>query len=76
MLKESQGKGLGKWLLGCVKERIAEWPSLRRCLLTNVGEGKLYREVLGMQPWDEEGSGSGNAKGMRIWNVMGIGGQI
>lgn len=45
-------------------------------MLTTVGEGKLYREVLGMQPWDEEGSGSGSAKGMRIWNVMGVGGQI
>lgn len=40
-------------------------------MLATVGEVKLYREGLGMKPWEEDGGGSGSAKGLRIWNVMG-----
>ncbi len=51
VLKEHQGRGLGKWLMRCLDEAISEWPELRRCVLfTGDRHGaKLYAETLGMR---------------------------
>jgi GNAT superfamily N-acetyltransferase len=49
-----QGKGLGKWLVRCVKEVVQEIPELRRViLLTGGGAGRgaqeLYIKEMGMR---------------------------
>jgi hypothetical protein len=50
--QEWQGQGLGKWLVGCVQEVVADMPCLRRTLLiTGTGQvGKrFYGGVMGME---------------------------
>lgn len=52
LLPEEQGKGLGRWLVACLKERIDAVPLLRRaCLLTGrAGRGKdFYAREMGMR---------------------------
>ncbi|KAF2494916.1 acetyltransferase [Lophium mytilinum] len=56
-----QGKGLGKWLVQCVKESIEGIPELRRCLLItgggNHGAQGLYEKVMGMKVIDPNDDG-------------------
>jgi GNAT superfamily N-acetyltransferase len=49
VLEEHQGKGLGKWLLGCLDEILNAWPELRRFLLltSEPHAVKLYQNTLG-----------------------------
>jgi len=54
---EWQGQGLGKWLVSCVQEVVADMPCLRRSLLlsgTADAAKRFYGELMGM---DELGSG-------------------
>ena len=50
--QEWQGQGLGKWLIGCVQELVADMPCLRRTLLI-TGTGQLgkrfYGDLMGME---------------------------
>lgn len=56
-----QGKGLGKWLVQCVKESIEGISELRRCLLLtgggNHGAQGLYEKVMGMKVIDPKDDG-------------------
>lgn len=48
---EWQGQSLGKWLVSCVQEMIADMPNLRRSLLiTGAGEAgkRFYGDLMGM----------------------------
>lgn len=59
MLPAHQGKGLGKWLVGCVGEVLEGMKGeLRRALLVTSkggrGEG-FYERELGMRRMDTEG---------------------
>lgn len=52
VLPEYQGRSLGRWLISCVQEMIADMPNLRRSLLiTGSGDtGKrFYSELMGVQ---------------------------
>ena len=47
-----QGKGLGTWMMRCVKDVLAEMPHLRRCMLFTSNWEKsvpFYEDVLGME---------------------------
>ncbi|GAB1315868.1 hypothetical protein MFIFM68171_06078 [Madurella fahalii] len=50
ILDAHQGKGLGRWMMGCLDEVLASWPSLRRCVLftRDAAAVRLYAETLGM----------------------------
>lgn len=50
VLKEHQGRGLGKFMMECLHEALGTWPDLRRgMLITNGGSGAegVYRRVFG-----------------------------
>ncbi|RDW75096.1 hypothetical protein BP6252_06238 [Coleophoma cylindrospora] len=49
---EYQGKGLGKWLIGCVDEVLMSWPHLRRAMLVTSNGGRFYKEVMGMKQFE------------------------
>jgi GNAT superfamily N-acetyltransferase len=57
ILDEYQGKGLGKWLIGCVNEVLSTWPELRRMMLIRSGDPKFYEETLGMKNFVEGENG-------------------
>lgn len=61
MLPEHQGKGLGKWLIGCVGEVLGGMRGeLRRAMLVTGKAGKgvgFYERELGMRRMEEEGGG-------------------
>ncbi|KAF1984954.1 hypothetical protein K402DRAFT_395323 [Aulographum hederae CBS 113979] len=55
VLQSYKGRGLGRWLVRCVKEVIDAHPELRRAALLTNSEGRgvgLYREELGMEIYD------------------------
>ncbi|KXX76960.1 DNA ligase [Madurella mycetomatis] len=60
ILGAHQGKGLGRWMMGCVDEVLASWPSLRRCMLftRDASAVRLYAETLGMTDVRETPSAS------------------
>ena len=60
VLPEEQGKGLGTWLIECVKEVVDGMEDLRRCLLicSEGGPEEFYSKELGMQRW---GTGEGGS---------------
>ncbi|KEF55204.1 uncharacterized protein A1O9_08858 [Exophiala aquamarina CBS 119918] len=48
---EWQGQGLGKWLVSCVQEVVADMPDLRRSLLLSSAAGaakRFYGQLMGM----------------------------
>ncbi|KAL1869693.1 hypothetical protein VTK73DRAFT_3030 [Phialemonium thermophilum] len=49
VLPQHQSKGLGKWLIDCLKELTGSWPELRRLMLltTEPSTVKLYERTLG-----------------------------
>ena len=51
IIPEFQGKGLGKWLMACINEKLESWPYLRSAMLFTGGEQavRFYKEVLGMR---------------------------
>jgi len=51
VLPEYRGRGLGKWMMQCMKEEFDSWPDLRGSLLYTSGEHakKFYKETLGMK---------------------------
>lgn len=52
ILPEYQGKGLGRWLIGCVRDVIDAMPELRRALLLTGVNGKgvqFYERELNMK---------------------------
>ena len=49
ILRKHQGKGLGRFLMGCVHEVISSWPHLRRFMLLAADSMDLYRKTLGVQ---------------------------
>jgi GNAT superfamily N-acetyltransferase len=53
VLPEHQGKGLGKWLVGCVRETLDAWPALRGTLLyaSEGREAPFYRALMGVEAW-------------------------
>ncbi|KAJ2977038.1 hypothetical protein NUW58_g7930 [Xylaria curta] len=54
VLPEYQGKGLGRWMLGCLDETIKAWPHLRRLLLVARSSAMdLYGKALGARDWNE-----------------------
>ncbi|KAH8649039.1 hypothetical protein BX600DRAFT_517433 [Xylariales sp. PMI_506] len=53
VLKEHQGKGLGRWLLECLNEVIKSWPHLRRFMFLTTDALELYRKTIGAKGWDE-----------------------
>ncbi|KAI0534312.1 hypothetical protein GGR58DRAFT_63580 [Xylaria digitata] len=54
VLPEYQGKGLGRWMLGCLGEVIKAWPHLRRIVLFTSGKSiDLYKTTLGANDWVE-----------------------
>ncbi|KAK0641020.1 hypothetical protein B0T16DRAFT_206142 [Cercophora newfieldiana] len=59
VLREFQGKGLGKWMMTCLKEVLDGWETLRRCVLfTGDAEAvRLYETTLGMKDVREGGNG-------------------
>lgn len=57
VLPEFQGKGLGLWLVECVRETLDSWPHLRRSLLvSSEGEG-FYSKTLGMKAFEQGKNG-------------------
>lgn len=69
VLEEEQGKGLGTWLISCVREVLDGMEGLRRCMLV-TGEGKkegFYERELGMKRL-EQGKG-----GLVFMNCLGKG---
>ena len=65
ILPDHQGKGLAKWLIGCVNEILGQWEGLKRVMLINSADGVLYREGLRMRPWEE----NENAGGGKVWST-------
>lgn len=64
-----QHRGLGTWLLECVREWIEQMPNMRRFLLI-TGEGKqeeYYARTLGTGRTEDEGNGQ------RVFSVRGRG---
>ncbi|KAK5625996.1 hypothetical protein RRF57_001712 [Xylaria bambusicola] len=54
VLPKYQGKGLGRWMLNCLKEVIKAWPHLRRfMLLTSSRSIDLYKETIAANDWVE-----------------------
>ena len=49
VVKEHQGKGLGRWMMQCLNEVISAWPEMRRFfILTSEPEVvRLYEKTLG-----------------------------
>lgn len=54
VLPEYQGKGLGRWMLGCLDEAIKAWPQLRRFMLVTSSRSiDLYKETIAVNDWIE-----------------------
>ncbi|KAK3350065.1 hypothetical protein B0T25DRAFT_258187 [Lasiosphaeria hispida] len=54
-----QGKGVGRWMMGCVNEILDFWPHLRGCLLL-TGDPKaikFYHETLGAEDFKKVAPG-------------------
>ena len=69
MVEEEQGKGLGTWLVECVREVLGGMDGLRRVMLV-TGEGKgerFYERELGMRRV-VQGKG-----GLVVMNMLGEG---
>jgi ribosomal protein S18 acetylase RimI-like enzyme len=51
VLREHQGKGLGRWMMECLNEVLTSWPGLRRTMLavSDPNAVKLYEKTLGME---------------------------
>ncbi|KAH8903433.1 hypothetical protein BR93DRAFT_953180 [Coniochaeta sp. PMI_546] len=51
ILREHQGKGLGKWMMECLNDVLNSWPELRRFLLLTGDPNavRLYEKTLGME---------------------------
>lgn len=49
VLSAHQGRGLARWMMGCVGEMLDGWPELRRCLLLtrDAAAVRLYRDTIG-----------------------------
>ncbi|KAL2016920.1 hypothetical protein VTK56DRAFT_2837 [Thermocarpiscus australiensis] len=58
VLAEHQGKGLARWMMRCLDEVLASWPSLRRCMLLtrDAAAVRLYRETIGALDLSESSS--------------------
>ncbi|KAE8453400.1 hypothetical protein EG329_010261 [Mollisiaceae sp. DMI_Dod_QoI] len=67
IVKEHQGKGIGKWLIQCVNETLETWPELRWALLVNTGPTKFYEETLGMTVYAD------GRDGVKIMSKLGPG---
>jgi GNAT superfamily N-acetyltransferase len=69
VLKEHQGKGLGSWLIECVRETLDAWPALRRTMLLVNDERSVgfYRDKMGME-LVEQGKG-----GLKVMGKKGKG---
>lgn len=55
---EHQGKGLGKWIIQCVKEMTDAMPELRRVMFMAKNEPhaiRFYEELLGARVHDQKG---------------------
>jgi GNAT superfamily N-acetyltransferase len=67
VLEAHQGKGLGKWMMACLKEVLDSWEGLRRCVLFTGGKdaARLYETTLGMRDVSEQ------KNGLVIMQVMG-----
>ncbi|KAK4453954.1 DNA ligase [Podospora aff. communis PSN243] len=59
VLEAHQGKGLGKWMMACLKEVLDSWEGLRRCVLFTGGQDavRLYERKLGMRDVREQRNG-------------------
>jgi GNAT superfamily N-acetyltransferase len=59
VLKEHQGKGLGSWLIDCVREILDTWPALRRTMLMTSDDRSVafYREKMGMEVFPQGETG-------------------
>ncbi|KAK4134796.1 hypothetical protein BT67DRAFT_379033 [Trichocladium antarcticum] len=59
VLPAHQGRGLARWMMGCLDEVLASWPYLRRCLLltATAGAARLYRETIGAVEVSETSTG-------------------
>jgi GNAT superfamily N-acetyltransferase len=59
VLETHQGKGLGKWMMACLKEVLDSWEGLRRCVLFTGGKDavRLYERTLGMRDVREQRNG-------------------
>ncbi|KAF2802792.1 uncharacterized protein BDZ99DRAFT_468748 [Mytilinidion resinicola] len=72
-----QGKGLGTWLVQCIKESIERIPELRRCLLLtgggNHGAQGLYEKVMGMKVIDPKDDGMRAMQGTKV-DLLGVDG--
>ena len=55
VMREYQGKGLGKWMLECLGEIISEWSLMRHFFLftTSTATSQLYKKTLGVVDWRE-----------------------
>ncbi|KAI0129748.1 hypothetical protein BJ170DRAFT_286241 [Xylariales sp. AK1849] len=53
VLSEYQGKGLGGWMLECLKEIIKGWTHLRRFMFLTSDSMDLYRKTLGAKDFSE-----------------------
>lgn len=51
ILPEHQGRGLGVWMMECLKEMLDRWPNLRRTMLMARDEyaKRMYERILGMK---------------------------
>lgn len=65
VLRAHQGRGLGKWLAGCVDAVLAGWPELRRCLLLtrDAAAVRMYGGVMGAREIRSKVEGEGGAGG-------------
>jgi GNAT superfamily N-acetyltransferase len=59
ILEKYRGKGLGGWLMECVKATLDTWPELRRTILmTNDKQGQaFYKKFLDMDPYPQGSNG-------------------
>jgi GNAT superfamily N-acetyltransferase len=53
VLKEHQGKGLGKWAMQCLNEILDDMPGLRHFFLftNSPATAKLYENTIGAVDW-------------------------
>lgn len=54
VVKEHQGKGLGKWLVDCMSKELDPWPYMRQAmLLCSEKSCKFYEMTMGAEEWQQ-----------------------
>ncbi|KAK4042349.1 N-acetyltransferase [Parachaetomium inaequale] len=61
VLPPHQGRGLGRWMMGCLDETLEKWQDLRRCLLLtrDAAAVRMYGATIGAREMRQASSSGG-----------------